>query len=54
MSQFTWWRRFYPTQKLDKDQFFKIGSKLLNVLNLANLSLNRFQLKHTLKKKSID
>lgn len=29
MSQFTWWRRFYPTQKLDKDQFFKAGSKLL-------------------------
>lgn len=29
MSQFTWWRRFYPTQKLDKGQFFKIGSKLL-------------------------
>jgi len=29
MSQFTWWRRFYPTQKLDKGQFFKGGSKLL-------------------------
>ena len=29
MSQFTWWRRFYPTQKLDKGQFFKAGSKLL-------------------------
>lgn len=29
MSQFTWWRRFYPTQKLSKEQFYTAGSKLL-------------------------
>ena len=29
MSQFTWWRRFYPTQKLAREQLFKGGSKLL-------------------------
>lgn len=29
MSQFTWWRRFWPTQKLSKGQFYIGGSKLL-------------------------
>ena len=29
MSQFTWWRRFWPTQKLSKEQFYTTGSKLL-------------------------
>lgn len=29
MSQFTWWRRFWPTQKLAPQQFYKGGSKLL-------------------------
>jgi len=29
MSQFTWWRRFYPTQKIQPKQMFKGASKLL-------------------------
>jgi len=29
MSQFTWWRRFWPTRKLAPQQFYKGGSKLL-------------------------
>lgn len=35
MSQWTWWRRFYPTQKLSKDQFFKGGSKLLQQIEFG-------------------
>ena len=27
--QFTWWRRFYPTQKLDRKEMFEGASKLL-------------------------
>ena len=28
-TQFTWWRRFYPTQKIQPNQMFKGASKLL-------------------------
>jgi hypothetical protein len=35
MSQFTWWRRFYPTQKLDRTQYFKGGSKLLQQIEFG-------------------